>query len=162
MTSWCCVRTKPLCEKIAIENLKRQDFNYYQPLILEKKKIRNKQQYVQSPLFPCYLFVEIVDKWRSLQNTYGVASLVGTNNSPAFVRDSVIQSLRDREQNGFIQLPKPKQFNIGDKVMINSGLFQGREGLVQRMTSKERQQVLLALLDSKINILIAEDDLLAA
>lgn len=160
--TYCVIRTHVHCEKIAIENLKRQDFNYYQPLILERKKRRNKLQYVESPLFPCYLFVEIIDKWRSLQNTYGVAGLVGSKSSPAFVRDAVIQSLRNREQNGFIQLPKARAFNVGDKVMINNGSFAGQEALVERMSGNQRQKILLALLANRINVLVDEEDLLAA
>ena len=159
---WTCARTHPNSEKIAIRNLINQDFNYYQPLILERKLRKNKIQLVEQPLFPCYLFIEIKDKWRSLHSTHGIAKLVGNGNSPSYVRDHVIESLKNREQNGYIQLPKPKQFEIGDKVMINSGPLQGQYGLVERQTAKQRQQILLALLSNKISILVNEENLIAA
>jgi transcriptional antiterminator RfaH len=160
--TYCVVRTHPNSEKIAIHNLQRQDFDYYQPLILEKKVRRGKMQWVEQPLFPCYLFVKIVDRWRSLHSTYGVASLIGSVNSPSFVRESVIQSLRNREQNGYVQLPKPKMFEVGDKVTIQTGAFAGQQALVQRMPAKDRQKVLLQLLSNGMAMSLFEDDLVAA
>jgi transcriptional antiterminator RfaH len=159
--TYCVVRTHINSEKIAINNLKRQNFDYYQPLILERKLRKQKLQWVEQPLFPCYLFVKIVDRWRSLHSTHGVASLIGSVHSPSFVRESVIQSLRDREQNGYVQLPKTR-FGVGDQVTIQSGAFAGQQALVERMNSKERQKVLIALLANKISILIEEGNLIAA
>ena len=153
---WLVVRTHPNSEKIAIKNLERQEFDYYQPLILERKIRRQQLTHVEQPLFPCYLFVQIVDRWRSLQSTYGVVDLLGP------VRDHIIVDLRNREQNGYIQLPKPKQFVNGDKVIINAGAFAGQTALVERMPIKERQKILLALLSNKIHVLCDESELEAA
>jgi transcriptional antiterminator RfaH len=161
MPFWTVARTHPNSEKIAIDNLKRQDFIYYQPKILERKLRKQRIQYVEAPLFPCYLFVYVIDKWRSLHSTHGIAALLG-GSSPSIVRNDVIDDLRAREHNGIIQLPKLKQFEIGDKVSIQSGAFAGHLALVERMPSKERQKILLALLSNKIRVLVAEDDLIAA
>lgn len=151
--SWICARTHPNHEKIAIQNLIRQEFDYYQPLIQEKKIKRQKLQVVEQPLFPCYLFVRVDQQYRSLNYTYGIAALVN-----GIVQDSIIEGLRQREQNGFIQLPKSKSFDVNDKVMIRSGSFAGQEGLVERMPSKDRQKILLALLANKISVLVDEED----
>jgi len=118
-------------------------------------------QHVEAPLFPCYLFIEIKDKWRSLHSTYGIAAVIG-GSIPAIVRDQVIDDLRSREQNGYIQLPKSKKFDVGDEVTIKAGAFAGQTALVARMPVKERQKVLLALLGNKIRALVDECDLEAA
>jgi transcriptional antiterminator RfaH len=158
MSHWACARTHPNSEKIAINNLLRQDFSYYQPLIQEKKLIKGKIKLVEVPLFPCYLFIKVVDKWRSLQSTHGIASIV-----PGSVQEYVIDSLKSREQNGYIQLPKAKMFEVGDRVTINKpGSFYGQEALVERMSTKERQRVLLALLSGGIKVLVNEDEIQAA
>lgn len=162
MSWWTCVRTHPNAEKMAIRNLENQSFSYYQPKILEKKLRKQKLQYVESPLFPCYLFVQVIDRWRSLQSTHGIASVINAGAMPAIVRDSVIEQLKNREQNGYIQLPQAKKFEVGDKVTIQAGVFTGREALVQRMPVKERQKILLSLLDNKMSALVFEDDLVAA
>lgn len=153
MSYWLVARTHPNAEKLAIQNLIRQDFGYYQPLIQERKIRRQKLQLVEQPLFPCYLFVKVDREYRSLNYTYGIASLVN-----GMVQDSIIEKLRKREQNGFIQLPKAEPFSIGDRVMINSGSFQGQYALVERMNAKDRQKILLALLANKISVLVDEED----
>jgi transcriptional antiterminator RfaH len=159
MAFWTVVRTHPNSEKIAAENLKRQEFVYYQPLLQERKVVRGRVQQVSVPLFPNYIFVNVIDRWRSLNSTHGVASLITSGSMPAIVQDHVIADLRKREVNGFIQLPKAAAFKAGDKVLIKSGLFASQTALVQRMPVKERQKILLALLSNKISILVDESDI---
>ena len=153
---WIAARIHPNCDKMAETNLARQEFTYYGPKILERRIVRGRQQLVEQPLFPCYLFVQVIDRWRTLQSTYGIADLIGQ------VRDSIIDDLKKREQNGFIQLPKARQFEVGDQVMIKKGSFAGQLALVDRMPSKDRQKILLALLANKISCLVDESDLEAA
>lgn len=81
---------------------------------------------------------------------------------PALVQDQIIDSLKQREQNGFIQLPKERRFREGDKVTISAGPFIGQQGLVEKMSNKEREKILLALLSNKIKVLIDETNLEAA
>jgi transcriptional antiterminator RfaH len=157
MPYWTVARTHPNCEKIAIQNLERQNFTHYQPIIQERKIRRKKLQTVESPLFPCYLFIQVVDKWRSLNSTYGIAGIVN-----GIVNESIINDLKSREVGGIIQLPKPRTFTVGDKVTIGNGMFAGQQALVERMTVKQRQGILLSLLSSKIKVLIDESDILAA
>lgn len=163
MSHWTVARTHPNCEKIAIHNLERQGFSYYQPKILERKK-KKKQGIVlaESPLFPCYLFVMIEKKWISLQSTYGIAAVLSAGSVPAIVRDSIIDDLKKRELNGYIQLPKPAKFDVGDRVTIKQGAFAEHQALVERMPSNERQKVLLALLSNQIRVLVSEEQLEAA
>lgn len=159
MPFWTVARTHPNAEKIAIRNLENQDFEYYQPKILEKRIKNNKTKLVEQSLFPCYLFVRVVDKWRSLQYTYGIAGVISNGSMPAIVRDQVIDDLKAREERGYIQLPKPKHIQAGDTVKINDPRFEGQIALVERMPVKDRQKVLLALLSNKIRILVDESDL---
>lgn len=156
MTTWICARTHPNAEKIAIRNLVNQDFGYYQPKILERKLIRHRQQLVEQPLFPCYLFIRVDKQYRSLRSTHGIASLVN-----GIVQNSVIDNLKNNEQNGYIQLPKSR-LQIGDKVTINNGLFAGQLALVERMSGSQRQKILLALLANKISVTVDESDCIAA
>ena len=162
MARWICARTHPNNEKLAIRNLIQQGFIYYQPKLLEKKKQKRGYGLVESPLFPCYLFIQVENSWRSLQYTFGIASVISMGSAPAIIQDDIIESLRKREQNGYIQLPQPKKFVIGDKVIIKSGPFEMQQALVQRMDYKQRQKVLLALLSNKIQVLIDESQLEAA
>lgn len=156
---WTCARTHPNAEKIAMYNLQRQDFEYYQPKLLERRIKRHKQLNVEVPLFPCYLFVRVTEKWRSLQYTYGIASIISAGGIPSIVQDSVIDGLRKRELGGYVQLPSDRRFNTGDQVKIQSGAFAGQHALVQRMPARDRQKILLSLLANKINALVDKAEL---
>lgn len=156
---WVAVRTKPGCEKIAIYNLERQDYNYYQPKILERRKKQGKFIPVEVPLFPCYLFVEMADKWLSLQYTHGVAAVITMGSKPSIVQQSVIDKLRSLEVGGLVKLPRRPRFGLHDKVTIKDGPFAGQSALVERMPVKDRQKVLLALLENKISVLVDENSL---
>lgn len=153
---WAVVKTRPNCEKIATANLLNQGFQYYLPMIVDRKVRFKRSVTVESPLFPNYLFVHVQNMWRPILGTRGVSSIVGK------VPDAIINDLRSREVNGFVQLPKPRKFDVGDTVKILSGPFAMQKGLVERMNSKERQKVLLALLSNQIRILVEESDLEAA
>ena len=159
MPFWTVLRTHPNSEKTAIYNLERQNFEYYQPKIQERKNRKQGLVTVESPLFPCYLFVRVVDRWMCLHSTHGVASILTNGSFPAVVRDQVIDDLRNREAGGYIQLPKQKKFDVGDKVTIKDGAFADQTALVERMPVKERQRVLLSLLSNKIRVLVDETSL---
>lgn len=161
MSFWTVCRTHPNAEKIAIRNLQNQDFDYYQPKIMERKLRKQKLQMVEAPLFPNYLFVKIVNKWLCLQSTHGIAAVLSAGPLPSIVKEDIIDSLRNRELNGYIQLPRAR-IALGSEVTIKAGAFAGHQALVERMPFKDRQKVLLALLSSKIKVLIDEENLEAA
>jgi transcriptional antiterminator RfaH len=153
MDQWFVIKTRPNCEKMAVQNLRNQDFEYYLPMILEKHVRKCDSRTVESPLFPSYLFVKVQEVWRSILGTRGVSDIIGQ------ISDNIIQDLKRREVNGYIQLPKAKRFAVGDTVKITSGPFANQQALVQRMPTKERQKVLLALLSNQISVLISEEDI---
>lgn len=65
----------------------------------------------------------------------------------ARVPDRVIEELRMRERNGFVELlePEPK-LRPGARVKVVGGPFRGHLGLVVGMSPHERVVVLLSLL----------------
>ena len=156
---WAVARTHPNCENIAITNLKRQSFDYYQPLIIERKIVRGRAKKVISPLFPCYLFVQIEQQWTVLQSTYGIAAVLAMGSKPSKIPENVINDLRSREDSsGVITLPKKRIAN-GDTVRIKDGPFADQLALVDRMPASDRQNVLLSLLSGKIKVLVAENSI---
>lgn len=163
MNQWIVLRTHPNCEKMAIRHIENQGFTPYQPLIPERKKIRGRLHMIPTPLFPNYIFVQLIERgWYVLKSTYGVSSIVGGTSSPSILRGCVVDDLRRREKNGLIQLPQQRHFAVGDKVTIRRGLLAGQQALVERMPARERQRVLLALLGNKISVLVDESDLVEA
>jgi transcriptional antiterminator RfaH len=157
---WSVVRTHPNAESIATHHLQRQSFDYYQPLITERKKRQGKIHDCVSPLFPCYLFVRIESRWLCLQSTHGIAAVLTMGAQPAKVADNVVSELKSRENSsGLVVLPK-QRFGNGDTVKIGKGAFEGQLALIENMPANERQKVLLSLLSNTlIKVSIDEVDL---
>ena len=89
---WYLVQTRPRQEARAEENLQRQAFECYRPLI-------ERGQGSSEPLFPGYLFIRLdhlQDNWYPIRSTRGVARIVAFGGQPTPVQDALIGELRER------------------------------------------------------------------
>ena len=76
---WYLLYAKPRQEKIAVENLQRQNYAVYFPQVSMWRTRRGVRQKVVEPLFPRYLFIHLdshTDNWAPIRSTLGVMSLV--------------------------------------------------------------------------------------
>ena len=145
MTFWAVAQTESQRERTAQRFLEQEGFETYLPII----QAANKRTI---PLFPTYLFVRIVNRWYSIDNTIGVLQLLLSGDLPAKLRDDVIAELKRKERNGVVYLPKPRGLQLGDKVRILRGSFVDHIGLYDGMTGHERRVVLLELLGRKVRV----------
>ena len=149
---WIVARTHPNSEAVAMRNLDRQNFKYYCPKLIERCVVRGKATKRAVPLFPCYMFVWVEQGWHALYSTYGIAAVVGP---PSRVADAVVEEIKQRENSsGFIVLPEKRGFVVGDMMRVTSGWFAGELGLVEGMSGKNRQQILLSMLSSPVKVTV--------
>lgn len=141
---WTVIRTKANSEARACENLKRQNFEFYFP----RFKKRNGSREFVCALFPRYMFLSVVDAWRSVMSTYGVEKvLLNCSGEPCRVSDEVISSLKKREdKSGLIKLEDKSGFQKGQCLVVTRGAFFGERVIYQNSTAKDREIVLLSLL----------------
>lgn len=162
MDAWYLIFCKPLRERVALENLERQGYHAYLPLMRARK--RRKSRYVQviEPMFPRYLFVHLndhTDNWAPIRSTLGVANLVRFGTEAARVPDSLVVALRAREDaQGVQSLPVPT-FRQGDRVRIAEGAMAGYEAIFQARSSKERVVLLLEVAGKLARVHVAEGDI---
>jgi transcriptional antiterminator RfaH len=146
---WYVVHTKPKQESRALVNLERQGFPCFLPTI-PKKRVRGKAfEMVQEPLFSRYLFIELDTtlsgkSWAPIRSTLGVSKLVTFGTEPARVNPSLIEVLKEQEQN-LAQTPI-SQYQPGDIVKIKEGPFKGIEAVYQMDDGEMRAMVLIELL----------------
>ena len=151
MAYWACVLTEMQREKVAIRFLTMAGYTVYCPWLRAKRSI--------VPLFPGYLFVEIVAGWWSARWSCGVRSIVGVHiGEPARVPDSIISGLRARERNGLIVLEQKPGLQRGDQVRITRGPMAERLAIYDGQRPHERIAVLLALLGSVQRVELARRD----
>ena len=141
--SWFAVMTKPRQERRALENLQRQKFASYLPLIMERRRRAGQVGWVQVPLFPRYLFVEVDPGRQSIapiRSTLGCVDVVKAAGQPTAVPAPVIEHIRARIN---LRRDNATEWSKGQALTVLEGPFAGVESVFLARTSAERVRVLL-------------------
>ena len=134
---WYLVYCKPRQETVARENLARQGYETYLPIMHDARRRQGKRVSVIAPMFPRYLFIHLssqTDNWGPIRSTLGVVSIVRFGREAARVPDSLMAALRSREDMQGIQILPIAEFKPG------------YEGIFQAASSRDRVTVLLDIL----------------
>lgn len=157
---WIVAQTKPQRELYAAENLARQNYEHYLPRILVWQKHLSRARL--EPLFQSYIFIRYQERWLPILSTYGIARLILRGSEPVMVPEIEIEKIKMREDDdGFVQLDRLRGFRIGQKVRVESGLYEGKEAIYNGPSSQRRAQILMDFLGRKAKVLIDEDLLVA-
>jgi transcriptional antiterminator RfaH len=150
MPYWSVAQCETHREPVAAKFLTAAGFETYLPKIRAHQRI--------TPLFPGYLFVQIVRGWWTVNNTVGVIQLLRSGEHPAQLRDEIVNAIKNKERNGLVKLPQPPGLKIGDKVRIIRGSFQDRLGIFDGMSARDRSHILLELLGRQVRVEIRKID----
>lgn len=145
MGNWYLIHTKIRQERVALENLDRQGFEYFLPLIRSEKLCRGQLQVVQEALFPRYLFIRLgtvreSQSWSPIRSTVVVSRLVTFGQTPAKIDDALVSELRAKSESTEVQL---RDFEPGEQVVVIDGPFAGVEAIYQMADGEGRVMLLL-------------------
>lgn len=154
MSNWYLIHTKIRQERVALENLERQGFACFLPLIRAEKLRRGALQVVQEPLFPRYLFICLgtgleSQSWAPIRSTVGVSRLVTFGQTPAKIEDELIAQLQVKTDSAEVQL---RHFEPGEQVVVTDGPFVGVEAIYQMADAEGRVMVLLNILSKQVKM----------
>jgi transcription antitermination factor NusG len=146
MAYWAVARTLTGRETFAAQHLEAGGFEAFAP--------RTKF----GALFPGYLFIHIEERWRAIERTVGVLTLVKFGDAPARCPDIDIAALQSRlDAGGLVRLPaKPTKGHgipIGAKVRVAGGFT----GIYLGMTARERERVLMDILGRQVTVTLRPD-----
>lgn len=160
--SWYLVVTKPQSEFKAQENLLRQGYKTYLPLIQISRRRNGKNINRTEALFPRYLFISLdkeTDNWSPIRSTIGITGMVRFGGMPAAVPENLINNLKNNENEFGIQSYEKKELKQGDKVAIIDGPFEGHKAVYQKMKSAERVSVLLDIVGKNTQVTLSVHEL---
>jgi len=143
---WYLIHSKPRQEVVAKENLERQGYSTYLPLLRTPRRRMGRRVIRIEPMFPRYFFIHLdteTDNWAPIRSTVGVSTLVRFGMTPTPVPDNLIATLRERDDSSGVQDIPIHEFKTGQKVRIEEGPFMGYQGIFMAKTSQERVLVLL-------------------
>ena len=150
---WFAARVLPHRELNAQLNLSRQGFRSYAPRVRSTIRHARKLRNVLAPLFPGYVFVILnlsTDRWRSVNGTIGVASLIMGGQQPMPVPEGIVEAMvAATNQAGLIRLDC--DLEVGQRVRILSGPFAERLGRLIHLDDRARVRVLLEFMGAEVS-----------
>lgn len=161
---WYAVHTLPYGEKRAEAQLENQQFRAFLPK--RQKTIRHARTLltVLAPFFPRYLFVALDlqrQRWRSVNGTIGVSSLVMGGEWPIAVPHGIVESmLAAADEHGLLHLWS--NLKIGSRVRLAAGPFVEQLGILDRMDDSGRVRVLLDILGRQVPVCLNRAHVLPA
>jgi transcriptional antiterminator RfaH len=159
---WYCVMTQPRREPLARDQLERQGFRCFLPLLRRTVRHARRLATVQAPLFPGYAFLALDlgrDRWRSVNGTRGVLRLVLAGDRPLPVPVGVVETLlAAADLAGAVRMAE--DLRPGDRVRILAGPLADRLATVTRLDEKGRVALLLEILGAERPVVMARGDLL--
>lgn len=150
---WYLVHTKPRQEDCALQNLQRQGYQCYLPMLPVERIRQGSMAVVNEPLFPRYLFIQTgvggsAKSWAPIRSARGVNRLVCFGSEPARIDDNLIAFLQAQEVS--LQNEPEPLFKPGERVRLTEGAFAGIEGIYQMTEGERRVMVLIELLSKPV------------
>lgn len=151
---WFVAYTLARKEALALAHLQRQGFHAFLPRIMTTHRHARQIMTVPVPLFPRYVFVRLDlehQRWRAINGTVGVQTLVTALDTPTPVPHGIVEDLLDCagadgviDRNGDLQ--------AGDAVRLVGGPFDGSIGTLTRLDERGRVEVLFKWLNGDVRM----------
>ena len=109
---------------------------------------KGEEKIVEVKLFPSYVFVKMTmtdESWHVVRNITGVTGFVGPGSEPTPLTEAEIEMFSVEASSAEPTL------EIGDKIDVVSGTFEGYSGTLQEFSEDKKQITILA---ERLNILI--------
>ena len=157
--NWYLLQTKPNAHVTACENLKRQGFEVFLPVIVKTSKTRSKFLDSKVPLFPGYLFMGTsIDPipWKSINGTRGISKAVTLDGIYRSINANIIESLRHRcDEYGVLR--GLNDIVAADRIKIERGPFAEFICTVEQIKDDKRAWVLIDILQQQTKAYVSLD-----
>jgi transcriptional antiterminator RfaH len=161
---WYLLYCKPKQELKAQQHLANQGLTSFVPQMTVEKLRAGKWQLINEPLFPRYLFLQILDpeqlNIRAIRATRGIVDFVRFGQSLARVPASLIQLLTE-QQLLQQQQPQTQRLHKGQPVSIASGPYSGLDAVFNSADGEKRSLILISLLGQWVEASIENAGILA-
>lgn len=129
---WYAVYTRARHEKSVVAQLRWWNVCTFLPLVSALHRWSDRRQVVDVPLFPGYVFVQIVyehDSRLSVLRAAGVVRFVGFNGMPVPIPDKQIENIQRVLESRIVCAPYPF-YQVGQRLRICGGALDGIQGVL--------------------------------
>jgi len=151
---WYAVLVKGNYEKKAGFYLRAIKIKVYLPL---QKKLRywsDRKKWIETPLFPCYIFVNVnsTDYYRVLSCPY-ILKYVSFEGQPAVISQDQISSIKTVLNSGLNYSVITERFKINEQIKLDYGPLSGCLGRIVEFEGKDR--LLISIDNVSYNLLVS-------
>ncbi len=154
---WFAVQTRPKYEKRVASDLQEKGINAFLPVYSMKRQWSDRNKIVRQPLFPGYVFVQLVPTVGNrvpILRTNGVVGFVGARGIGTPISDVEMQALQTVLGQEVPFEPHP-YLKVGKRVCIRGGSLDGIEGMLTAINGDQSLVVSVDLIQKSIAIRIA-------
>ena len=102
---------------------------------------KGEEKIVETKVFPSYVLVKMTmtdESWHVVRNITGVTGFVGPGSEPTPLTDEEVEMFQVEV------ISDEFKFNLGDKVKVISGIFEGYSGTIQEISEDKKSMTILA------------------
>src|SRR2546423_2794151 len=132
---WYAVHAQPNREFRAKQQLTNQGFEIFLPQRLKTVRHARRLTNLPAAFFPRYLFIQLdllQHRWRSINGTFGVSSLVMRGDMPHPVPPGVVEAMIAAvDDTGMLCLTE--RLTVGDRIRLAAGPVAEKLGILDRL-----------------------------
>jgi transcriptional antiterminator RfaH len=154
--NWFAIHAKARRENFAAMNVGALGIEILLPRVKVERLVRGAAHQGTKPLFPGYFFARFCpeNSFESVKGARGVLQVVSSGRIPVPVQDIVVREIQNRiEEDGLVRI-NPPVLKPGVRVSIQTGLFGGLMGRVERELDDRRRVAILLETLLKARVLI--------
>lgn len=163
---WYVVHSLPHRETGATFHLENQGFATFLPRRLQSRRHARKLKNVLVPFFPRYFFVILDldrDRWRSINGTFGVASLIMEGERPMPVPRGGVEALLEAADDlDVVRFDARGNLRVGDRVQVSAGPLANHIGEFRRLDDQGRVDLLLDIMGRQTPVRILREFVIPA
>jgi transcriptional antiterminator RfaH len=148
--NWFVVNTKPKKEFHLEKILAEAGIPSYNPKYREGRQVKAFFSGYQ------FIFFDYPDQYKLIKYTRGVKRIVGNDDGPIPIETAVLEEIRKREIDGFVELQKHGvEPELGDEIEVAEGPLKGLRGIFKKdLTDQDRVLILLNYVSYQGQLLI--------
>ena len=157
MLNWYPIYTNPRAEKRAYEALVQKNITVYLPLHKQLRQWSDRKKWVEMPLIPSYLFVQItVNQMADVLMCQGVSRFIYFSSKVATIPERQITQLKLLLANVSELEVVEQEFEPGQQVVVKAGPLQGLRGELVSWQSSQRMLVRIDYITQSILVQVSK------
>jgi len=154
---WFALRVKSRFERVVSTIARNKGFEEFLPVYRCRRRWSDRNQSVEMPLFPGYIFCRIDPNNRlPLLTVPGAMHFVGLGRVPVAVDDDEIAALQAAVRSG-LTLEPLSYLEVGQPVRLDHGPLAGLEGILVEVRKQQRLVVSVTLLKRSVGVEIERE-----